>query len=237
MAEELGEDEGLGQARAVRGDEGPAAVDRAGDQLLARPAFAGDEHRVRRPGDALQRAVQLLHGLGGADQLAVAVAAPGERFVEVRGVAVEPREVAEDPLLVAVVEVDRAVVRPEGHDADGADLLFLEAANPGEVGVRRDERASFRAGAVEQRAADFLARVADLVAVHVARDRDAVAQDEEAALGSRDPEEGVEDARGIGLCGGVEEAEDVLVLHRHSRTRASPAAASSSARSRVGASL
>src|SRR5260370_27069883 len=50
MAEELGSDEAGRQRRAVDGDEGPFAIgralmDRAGNQLLAGAALAGDQHR------------------------------------------------------------------------------------------------------------------------------------------------------------------------------------------------
>ena len=64
VAEELALDELLGDRGAVDLDEGlvlaaRVLVERAGDELLARAALAGDEHRRRRVGDALEDGVEL----------------------------------------------------------------------------------------------------------------------------------------------------------------------------------
>ncbi len=64
VAEELALDELLRDGRAVDLDErlvlaARVLVQRAGDELLARAALAGDEHRGRRVGHALEDRVEL----------------------------------------------------------------------------------------------------------------------------------------------------------------------------------
>src|SRR5207247_10460414 len=75
MAEELALEEPLRYGRAVDRDERPGAppapaVERARDQLLARTALAGNEHRRIGGDDALEQVVDSLHGRAGAEQLA-----------------------------------------------------------------------------------------------------------------------------------------------------------------------
>ncbi len=66
VAEQLALEQGLGTGRAVEGQErclgaGAVLVNRAGNQLLARAALAGDQNRKGLVGDAADRLEDLLH--------------------------------------------------------------------------------------------------------------------------------------------------------------------------------
>src|SRR5207247_8253332 len=73
VAEQLALAEGFDDGRAVHGHEtGVRApgerVKRAGDELLARPGFAGDEHRADVRRQPAYRIEQLLHGRAAPEQ-------------------------------------------------------------------------------------------------------------------------------------------------------------------------
>src|SRR5690606_10508614 len=79
VPEELALEEGARDGPAVHRHEGaprpaPLFVQRAGDQLLARPALALDEHGRVVAGDLAERGEDLLDGLAPADHAAVAPA-------------------------------------------------------------------------------------------------------------------------------------------------------------------
>src|SRR5439155_994512 len=82
VAEQLGLDQRVGNGGDVHGDEGlvaalAPAVDRARDQLLARPALARDQHGRRRVGEPRNQLIDL-HHLGVAPHQALeARARPG----------------------------------------------------------------------------------------------------------------------------------------------------------------
>ena len=83
VAEELCLDELLGQRRAVDRDERTAdprraGVDRPGDDVLAGPRLADEEHAQRRDGDALDQVDELLHRRGSKDH---PIGGRGERSV------------------------------------------------------------------------------------------------------------------------------------------------------------
>jgi hypothetical protein len=75
VAEELALEQALRDRRAVDRDEGPRGarsgeVDRPGDDLLASPALAGDEHRAPAVGDLADQGEDLPHRGARAEQIA-----------------------------------------------------------------------------------------------------------------------------------------------------------------------
>jgi hypothetical protein len=80
VAEQLTLEQGLGDGRAVDGDEGARAaraqvVDGAGSQLLAGPALAGEEHGSVHGRDLAQGGENLLHGRARPDHALEAASA------------------------------------------------------------------------------------------------------------------------------------------------------------------
>ncbi len=134
VAEQDALDQVLGQGAAVDRHERlagalGAAVDRAGDQLLAHPALAQDQDRDRSLGGAFPQALDQAHRARGADQI-------GEGGVA-RGVLLQPVDLGRQlPHLQAVAHAD--------DDPLGARRLDEEVLGPGLHGLDHSVDAAAR---------------------------------------------------------------------------------------------